>query len=192
MTTFFEGPLSGSVGHRRARPRHEPSPPRERALSAEIPVVKLFSSGSQSRTDGSDWAPRRWCSRRTAMWTVQLQLLLVCCSGAAIAKAGLHGHQYIGCGQPHARDVPIQAILATEIHAVIPREAHGRGAPNVGRTRKNPAPRPALYTAYHVNNLQERYDTAHSNNSQRHPRAITEQPTSKHHAHARPYIRLQT
>ena len=64
------------------------------------------------------------------MWTVQLQLLLVCCSGAAIAKAGLHGHQYIGCGQPHARDVPIQAILATELHAVIPRAAHDRGAPN--------------------------------------------------------------
>ena len=51
LTTFFEGTLSSFVGHRCAHPWHEPSPPDNGALSAEIPVIKLFSSGSQSRTD---------------------------------------------------------------------------------------------------------------------------------------------
>ena len=58
-----------------------------------------------------------------------LQLLGLLTTGATIAKKGLHYRCWSKLHPPHARSTPDRPSMSPEQHAVIPRDAHYRGAP---------------------------------------------------------------
>ena len=69
-------------------------------------------------------------ARRTAAFGADgLQLLGLLTTGATIAKKGLHYRCWSKLHPPHARSTPDRPSMSPEQHAVMPRDAHNRGAP---------------------------------------------------------------
>ena len=69
-------------------------------------------------------------ARRThAFGADGLQLLGLLTTGATIAKKGLHYRCWSKLHPPHARSTPDRPSMSPEQHAVMPRDAHNRGAP---------------------------------------------------------------